>query len=60
MLYIIDCDGKKISLRTAIELMDENLREKIHSEIAPCSEQDFFDAYCAAHRKKFGEDFKVN
>ncbi len=33
------------------------------SDIGPCSQQEFFEAYCVAHEQKFGELFepdKVN
>jgi hypothetical protein len=41
-------------------LMDDELREELHSAKNWASEQDFVDAYCAAHERKFGEAFVVN
>ena len=38
-------------------MMDDDIREELHQELAPCSEQEFFDAYCERHREVFGEDF---
>lgn len=32
------------------DYMDDDIREQIHAEIAPCSEQDFLDAYEARCR----------
>lgn len=28
-------------------------------ELAHCTEQEFFDAYCKAHEEKYGEEFSV-
>jgi 3-phosphoglycerate kinase len=41
------------------ELMDHQLRAQLQMELAPCSTQVFMDAYAAAHRAQFGEDFAV-
>lgn len=35
--------------------MDDETREAVHMELAPCTEQEFFTAYEAAHAAKFGE-----
>lgn len=37
--------------------MDPEIAEALNSKLAPCSNQEFFDAYCEAHEKKFGETF---
>jgi hypothetical protein len=39
--------------------MDNKLRAELQAELAPCSTQVFMDAYAAAHRAKFGEDFGI-
>lgn len=41
----------------AVMLMDDDIREELHMEMAPCSEQEFFDAYCEAHWKKYKKEF---
>jgi len=38
--------GIKIDFEVAVRLMDDVLREQVHEELAPCSEQEFFDRYC--------------
>ena len=43
---------------TARALMDEELCEAIHGTVD--TEQEFADAYCAAHLAKHGETFVVN
>jgi len=42
---------------TAVETMDDELREQLHRELAPCNRQVFFDAYAEAHMEKFGEEW---
>ena len=41
----------------AVALMDDNIREKLHAELAPCSNQEFLEAYAKEHERKFGEKF---
>lgn len=43
----------------AVALMNDGIRERLHAEIAPCSDDTFLAAYIAAHRAKFGEEFTV-
>lgn len=37
--------------------MDGELREEISDELAPCTNQEFYDEYCRRHLEKFGEEF---
>lgn len=41
------------------EMMDDEIREELHNEMAPCEAIDFLKAYLEAHREKFGEDFEM-
>lgn len=43
-----------------VNLMDDDLREELHLELAPCTNQEFVDAYVKRHAEKFGEEFTVN
>ena len=43
-----------------VNLMDGNLMEEVSCRMAPCSEQEFFDAYAAAHLEKFGEQWELD
>ena len=43
----------------AVELMDDEIREEIHAELAPCTEEEFFAEYCKRHEEKFGEPFTI-
>ena len=58
--YVEDADGHMIDYDAAVELMDDDLREQLHMEMAPCSNQEFFDAYVKAHAAKYnGEKFQI-
>ena len=54
---VVNEDGDVIYYEYAVAMMDDDLREELHSKLAPCLEQEFFNEYCRAHRKKFNEDF---
>ena len=43
----------------AVNLMDDELRESIHAEIAPCTDEEFLTRYMDEHEKKYGEKFTV-
>jgi hypothetical protein len=58
-------DGRSVDFGTVVNLMDDDIRERLHSsivwdELYPGTCQNFANAYCVAHAEKFGEDFKVN
>lgn len=60
MMTVIDRNGNEINYSAAVALMDDDIREDLAAEMAPCTEQEFFTAYEKAHEEKFGEEFKVN
>jgi hypothetical protein len=37
--------GKAYNFDALVNLMDDTIREQLHSEIAPCSNQEFINAY---------------
>ena len=53
-------DGKAVDFETMVHYMDDEIREELHSKLAPCTEQEFAEAYVKAHREKFGEEFVIN
>ena len=59
--YVQDEDGRTVNYAAAVEMMDDDLREQLHREMAPCSNQEFYDAYIKAHAEKYnGEKFQIN
>lgn len=45
---------------SAVNLMDDDLREELNGELSPCTEQEFFSAYEKAHTEKFGEEWELS
>lgn len=43
----------------AVNLMDDEIREELHREMAPCTDEEFLEAYIEAHKEKFGKDFEL-
>lgn len=43
----------------AVALMDDDLREELHVELAPCTDAEFLAAYMERHAAKFGEAFTI-
>lgn len=51
--------GVELDFEAAVNIMDEDICEELHWQIAPCSDQEFFEAYCKAHEFKFDEEFEL-
>lgn len=60
MAKVINQWGLELDFDQAVELMDFEIRERIHSEFSPCSEQEFFVLYSMAHLMKYGDYWVVD
>lgn len=58
-MKVINQDGHEINFEAAVSLMDDEIREDLNRELAPCSDQEFFSAYEKAHEEKYGEEFQI-
>ena len=56
MNMVINMNGTEIDYDVAVAMMDYELREALHFQLAPCTDQEFFTAYEKAHADKYGED----
>lgn len=56
----VNYEGKEIDFEAAVNLMDDELREELHIQLAPCSSQEFFNKYCEKHFEKYGQEFLLN
>lgn len=56
---IVDEWGEEISFSAAVALMDDDIREAAHADLAPCTPQEFYDEYCKRHMEKYGEEFTI-
>ena len=54
--YVTNRYGKRLNFEAAVNLMDDTLREQVHDDFAPCTNQEFFDRYVEAYKMRFGED----
>lgn len=59
MTEVINKNGAKVNFEAAVQLMDDEIREKVHSEGYE-TEQEFFTAYEAEHEKAFGEEWELS
>lgn len=51
--------GVSIEYEVAVALMDKELCEELNYQLAPCTEQEFFNAYAKAHEEKFSEEWEL-
>lgn len=47
----------KATFDAIVNLMDDELREAVHRDIAPCTDDEFLEEYRKRHIEMFGEDF---
>lgn len=60
MTMVINKSGAKIDFEAAAQLMDADIREQVHADLAPCTEQEFFNAYEQAHAAAYGEEWELS
>lgn len=60
MKKVINSYGIEVDFDAAVAIMDDELREEIHTQFAPCSEQKFFDEYVKAHEARFLGEFPAD
>ena len=46
-------------MEPAVYLMDDDLREELNTNLAPCTDQEFFEAYAKAHEAKYGYEWEL-
>ena len=52
-------NGYEVDFDVMVNMMDDEIREELHDKLAPCTNQEFADAYVAAHEAKYGEQFEI-
>lgn len=57
---VVNKNGTEIDFDYAVRMMDDEIREELHFELAPCTDQEFFTAYEEAHEKKYGEEWELS
>lgn len=59
-MLVKNINGYEVDFNSAIMLMDDEIREELNRELAPCTDQEFFTAYEKAHGEKFGEEWELS
>lgn len=53
-------NGSKVDFDACVVLMDDEICSDLNAEMAPCTEQEFLDAYVERHAEKYdGEQFQI-
>ena len=60
MTIVINSNGTSIDYDAAVALMDDDLREEVAADLAPCTEQEFFAECCKRHAIKFGAPWELD
>lgn len=47
----------KLDFEAATQLMDDDLREQVHAELAPCEPESFLSRYQELHQDRYGAAF---
>lgn len=55
----VKLNGEISDFYAIVNMMDDDIREYLYNQLAPCSEQEFVDAYIKAHEAKYGEQFDI-
>ena len=57
-MKVINMNGTEIKYEAAVELMDDEIRERVCDTVD--SEQEFFTAYEKEHAEKYGEEWELS
>lgn len=57
--YVENAHGREIDFDAACIIMDDDVMAAVHAELAPCTPQEFFDAYAISHFEEFGEEWEL-
>lgn len=60
MKNVMNYYGVEIDFDVAVMMMDDEIREEVHADLAPCTDQEFFNEYCKRHEEKYGEEFVLD
>lgn len=52
--------GTEMEFNQAVNYMDQEIREKVHRDYAPCEESTFFSAYEKYHEIYLGEEWELS
>lgn len=53
-------NGEMVDFDVVVNMMDDEIREAVHADLAPCTDQEFMDEYAKRYEAKYGETFEIN
>ena len=59
-MKVKNMNGYEIDFDAAVNLMDDDVREKVHRFYGGMDEQTFFSAYEVYHMRKYGEMWELS
>lgn len=60
MANVMNGYGVEINFDAAVNMMDDEIRESLSMKMAPCTDQEFFDAYEKKHMEVFEEEWELS
>ena len=42
-----------------VSMMDDEIREQVHAELAPCTDEEFLTRYQELHVQKYGAELEI-
>lgn len=60
MKTIINSNDTVINFSAAINQMDDAIREALHRQLTPCTNQEFFAEYAQAHKDIYDEQWELD
>lgn len=55
----VELNNSIVDFNACVALMDDDIREEIHIDLAPCTEQEFINEYCKRHFAKYKIEFTI-
>jgi hypothetical protein len=55
----VNLNEEIVDFDACVMLMDDELREEIHRDLAPCTDQEFLNEYVKRHQEKYNKDFQI-
>jgi hypothetical protein len=58
-ITIKNSHGEELNYEDVVDYMDDDIREYLHHQLAPCPPQYFYEEYCKLHKEIYGQDFEL-
>lgn len=58
MTYVVNFWGVRVPFDASVCLMDDDIRETVAADLAPCDDQSFFVEYAKRHAERYGVEWE--